>query len=146
MIIRKFAPNLLLVFLSFTLVSCWNEGTVKTQVLSTNGINSAAFNNSDSLAVICSIYDGASLWHNQNNQQLFKWRHTSNQDQSIHLVALSDNGKLAATVSNNINLYIWNAVDGNHITSFQSPSKINQLAIIERNNAVILRLKIIPDS
>tara|TARA_S200000501_G_scaffold378981_1_gene445743 strand:+ start:7361 stop:8347 length:987 start_codon:yes stop_codon:yes gene_type:complete len=141
MVVSKFAPNFLLVCLSFTLVSCWHEGAVETRVLDSNGIYSAAFDNNDSLAIISSIYDGASLWQNQNNQQLFKWRHSPNQDQSIHLVALSDNGKLAATVSNNINLSIWNTVDGNHINSFQLPSKINQLAIVDRNNIVIVALE-----
>ena len=141
MIISKFAPNLLLICLSFTLVSCWDEGIIETQVLNSNGIYSAAFDNNDSLALISSIYDGASLWHSHNNQQLFKWQNSLNQDQSIHLVSLSDKGKLAATVSNNINLSIWNAVDGNHINSFQSPSKINQLVIDDHNNAVIIALE-----
>ena len=141
MIISKFAPNLLLVCLSFTLVSCWNEGTVETQVLANDGIYSAALDDVSSLALISSIYDGASLWRTPDRQQIFTWEHTPNKDQSTHLVAISDDGKLAATVSNNINLSIWNGVDGNHITSFQSPSKINQLAIVDRNNAVIVALE-----
>ena len=141
MIISKFAPNLLLVCLSFTLVSCWNEGTVETQVLANDGIYSAALDDVSSLALISSIYDGASLWRTPDRQQLFTWVHTPNKDQSTHLVAISDDGKLAATVSNNINLAIWNAVNGNHIISLQSPSKINQLAIVDRSNAVIVALE-----
>jgi WD40 repeat protein len=140
MTISKSAPNLLLLCLSFTLVSCWNRGALETEVLANDGIYSAAFDEIGSLALISSIYGGASLWHSSNKQQLVLWAHDSIQDQSTHLVAITDNGKLAATVSNNINLSIWNGVNGEHIASFQSPSKINQLTIVDQSNAVIVAL------
>ena len=141
MITTPSAPTLFLFSLTFLLASCWSDGKRTPEILANGGIYSAAFDEAGELALFSSIHDGAHLWHNLYKQHLFKWKHATDQDENIHLVAITNNGKLAATVSNNVNLSIWNAVEGNHVTSLQLPSKINQLAILDQNNTVIVALK-----
>ena len=141
MIAAKQTPALLLISLTIALVGCINDRSQDYAVLANDGIYSAAINESGKIAIIGSMNNGASLWDNQSKNRLFKWHHNPEQDEAIHLVSITDNGELAATVSNNTSISIWNASHGFHIRSFLAPSKINQLALLNQNNAMIIALE-----
>ncbi|MGS2718593.1 WD40 repeat domain-containing protein [Eionea flava] len=108
--------------------------------LASKGLHSAAIHPRAQSVVAGSIFQGGSFWRLSDEERLFNWNHTTDEEKSIILFADIASNSPRAITADESTLVLWDTNTGEALRFWTSPAKITDLALMENGRYVALAL------
>lgn len=131
--------RLITLVLSLFLLSACAESPQSRDELAKQGLLSASFSSDGSHLLIGSQLHGASYWQVSPLQRKFNWNHTNGEFTQVTATAISRDAQRAATVSQN-QWILWDATTGASLSFWQTPAKIQSIALNHNGTRALLGL------
>lgn len=108
-----------------TLIACGEKTPPSASYeLARKGINGGALSVNGEFSVVGSLFDGGSLWRNSDNERLYNWNHSENNDDRVIISADIDNTNTRALTADASTIVLWDINTGHASRFWTSPAEI----------------------
>ncbi|MBL4864976.1 MAG: hypothetical protein JKY67_01205 [Pseudomonadales bacterium] len=128
----------MLILLCVSLAGC-NEGPTQTWEQARQGLYAADLS-SNGYSLVASIHHGGSLWRLSDGERIYNWNITKGSYTNLVDVALSPEGKFAATADDR-RLVLWSTETGKSLHFWNTPSDILSIAVSENGLFIFIGMK-----
>ena len=137
----KILLSLLLIYL---LVACSESiDPSSSQSLAKKGIYSANFSADGEMSFVGSLYEGGSLWRDNNgiHQRTYNWNHKKDEATAIKAARFSPDNRFLLSADNHRTLVLWDIQTGKSISFWTAPGEILDVDLTKDAKFALLGLR-----
>lgn len=126
--VQTIAHYCIILFTSLCLIACSEPLPDATFAHHQKGIYAAEFSNQGQYLIISTVEKAAELWDMEKDKQLYTWTHQAQKHSNISAVAISGDGKMAATGAGQ-SMAVWSVKTGQSLGFWNLPGSITHLKL-----------------